>query len=89
MKELLTAKSVLVVVVLIYCASVTERRLNIEYNNSEEIVQHERDKAAMQKNINNLNTKIYKYEIDRIKKNASVDTMSNDGLDSEWTDIHR
>jgi len=89
MKELITAKSVFVVLITIYCVSVTERRLNVEYNHSEEIVQHERDKATMQDNINSLTNKIYKYEIDRIKKNASVDTMSNDGLDSEWSDIHR
>lgn len=87
MKNLLTAKNIFILIGAIYLITVIERKLLKEDDQTEIMIEHAQEKAQMQSEINVLNNKVHSYEIEIIKNNATVDTLSDAQLDSVWTDL--
>ena len=81
-----TIKIIVVVLLLLYAVSVLERLI---WNRSteKEIEAHREEKAKYEDRIQELETKLYQHEINFIKRNAAVDSYSNEQLDSAWTTI--
>ena len=87
MKELLTIKNIVFLIGAFYLITVIERTLLKESTQTELILQHKQEKMQMQEDLNELNTKIYKYEIEILKNNSNIDSFSNEQLDSIFTTL--
>jgi len=88
-KELATPKNVFVFLIVVYSIVRLEIYFNKEEGHTIEMIQHEREKAQMNESIQVLNNQIHRYEIEILKSHASIDSFSNDQLDSAWTNIFR
>lgn len=89
MKELLTPKNIFIALIALYCVVTVERFLSMEDNQTAEIIQHEREKAQMNEDNQRLKNQIHNYEIKMLQKHSSIDTMSNDVVDAEWSNVFR
>lgn len=80
------AKWIAVAIVFIYAVSVFERMI---WNNTTEKQNeaYKQEKEQYENDIQELELKLYEHEINLIKKNAAVDSYSDDQLDSAWTAI--
>ena len=80
--EWLEPRNVFIAVTLIYAIILMERGWGTYYSESEELIQYREDKAELQGIIDNQNKQIYNYELNRIKRNYTIDSATNDQLDS-------
>ena len=83
-----TIKIILVVLLLLYAASVLERLIWNRYT-EKEIEAHRVEKEKYDDRIQELETKLYQHEINFIKSNAAVDAYTNEQLDSTWSTIFK
>lgn len=81
-----TFNRILLVLAFVYAVSFLER-FSWNYSTHKQNEQHKQEKAEYERIIENLENKLYQHEINLIKRNAAVDTLTNDELDSVWTTI--
>ena len=81
-------KQIVVVCIFLYAVSFLER-LAWNYNGAIENDAHRQEKQKYENTIQELNNKLYQHEINFIKRNAGIDTLSNDELDSAWAAIFK
>lgn len=87
MKELLTAKNIIILIGSFYLITVIERTFLKESTQTELILQYKQEKVQLEQDLNDLNTKVHNYENKIHENNANIDTLSNIQLDSIWTTI--
>jgi len=78
-------KKIIIVLVLIYSVVVIERVLNNELNQTELIMQHNKDYMQMREDLDVFNNKINEYEIKMLQNKIDISGFSNDELDSLFT----
>ena len=78
-------KKIIIVLVLIYSVVVIERVLNNELNQTELIMQHNKDYMQMREDLDVFNNKINEYEIKMLQNKIGISGFSNDELDSLFT----
>lgn len=87
MKDQITIKNAVIVLAFLYAVTICERLLVDKHTDDSTIVQYEREKAQMQGEINQLESKISEYELKIQLNNARIDGLSDDQLDSTWATI--
>lgn len=81
-------KKIIIVLVLIYSVVVIERVLNNELNQTELIMQHNKDYMQMREDLDVFNNKINEYEIKMLQNKIDISGFSNDELDSLFTKLN-
>jgi len=81
-----TIKWIAVAAILLYAVSFLER-LAWNYNGAIQNDAYKQEKEQYENTIQNLETKLYQHEINLIKRNAGIDTLTNVELDSAWSTI--
>lgn len=83
-----TIKWIAVGIAFIYAVTFLERSA---WNNTTEKENdaYKQEKEQYENTIQDLETKLYQHEINFIKRNAGIDTLSNDELDSTWAAIFK
>lgn len=79
-------KKIAIAGLILYAVSFLER-LAWNYSGAIENEAYKQEKEQYENKIQNLETKLYEHEINLIKRNAGVDTLTNDELDSAWSAI--
>ena len=87
MKEFFNIKNILILIAVFYLITMIERKLLTEDSQTELLIEHAQEKALLQSEINELNKSIFKYELEILKINADIDSLSNDELDSVWSNM--
>ena len=82
-------RGLIIAIASLYAISVLERTLIKEETPTELLIEHNAEKARMQTKIQILEKQIHDYEIELLKIRTDVDDLSNDQIDSVWTNIFK